>query len=121
MERATDICQKLQDKGFASQVVFGIGSYTYQYNTRDTFGTAMKATYVEINGEPREIFKNPITDDGTKVSAKGLLKVEKVDGEFILKDQVSKFEESQGELGLVFEDGILYRDLTLKEIRENAK
>jgi nicotinamide phosphoribosyltransferase len=121
MDRAKDICQRLQDKGFASQVVFGIGSYTYQYNTRDTFGTAMKATYVEINGEPREIFKNPITDDGTKVSAKGLLKVEKVDGEFILTDQVNKLEETQGELGLVFEDGILYRDLTLKEIRENAK
>jgi nicotinamide phosphoribosyltransferase len=48
--RARAICEGLKAKGFASQVVFGIGSYTYQMNSRDTFGLAMKATYVEIKG-----------------------------------------------------------------------
>ena len=39
MERATAICERLKAKGFAStNIIFGIGSYTYQYNTRDTFG-----------------------------------------------------------------------------------
>ncbi|MGN6492961.1 MAG: nicotinate phosphoribosyltransferase [Agriterribacter sp.] len=66
LERAEAICKGLLQKGFASQVVFGVGSYTYQYNTRDTFGLAMKATYVEIAGEGRNIFKDPVTDDGTK-------------------------------------------------------
>jgi nicotinamide phosphoribosyltransferase len=52
IERAEEICKRLEDKGFAStNVVLGIGSFTYQYNTRDTFGFAMKATYVEVNGE----------------------------------------------------------------------
>ena len=47
-ERAEEICRRLESKGFAStNVVFGIGSFTYQYNTRDTFGFAMKATYVD--------------------------------------------------------------------------
>ncbi|MGJ8733656.1 MAG: nicotinate phosphoribosyltransferase, partial [Cellulophaga sp.] len=82
-ERATDICERLKQKGFAStNVVLGIGSFTYQYNTRDTFGFAMKATYGEVNGEGREIFKDPITDDGTKKSAKGLLKIEKENGTY---------------------------------------
>ena len=67
-------------------MVLGIGSYTYQYNTRDTFGFAMKATYGEVNGIGREIFKDPITDDGTKKSAKGLMKIEKNNGAYQLID-----------------------------------
>lgn len=118
-QRATEICQRLKDKGFASQVVFGIGSFTYQYNTRDTFGIAMKATYIEIDGVGREIFKNPITDDGTKKSATGLLKVMKDDkGKYRLLDKVSKEDEQTGHLRTVFKDGKLTKDFTLSEIRE---
>jgi nicotinamide phosphoribosyltransferase len=55
--RATQICERLKEKGFAStNVVLGIGSYTYQYNTRDTFGFAMKATYGEVNGRRKRNF-----------------------------------------------------------------
>lgn len=118
---ATDICQRLKDKGFASQVVFGIGSYTYQYNTRDTFGLAMKATYVEINGEGREIFKNPVTDDGTKKSATGLLCVTKENGKYVLTDKVSWGQEKTGELQTVFKDGQLIKEYSLQEIRDNLK
>ena len=72
---ADEICRRLEKKGFAStNVVFGVGSFTYQYNTRDTFGFAMKATYVEVNGEGREIFKNPITDNGVKKIGKRTFK-----------------------------------------------
>jgi nicotinamide phosphoribosyltransferase len=47
--RATEICERLKAKGFAStNIVLGIGSFTYQYNTRDTFGFAVKATYGEV-------------------------------------------------------------------------
>lgn len=116
-ERATQICQRLKDKGFASQVVFGIGSFTYQYNTRDTFGIAMKATYVEVNGEGREIFKNPVTDDGTKKSATGLLYVSKENGAYLFKDKVNWSQEMTGELKPVFRNGKLLKDFTLSEIR----
>jgi nicotinamide phosphoribosyltransferase len=118
VNRATQICQRLKDKGFAStNVVLGIGSFTYQYNTRDTFGFAMKATYGEVDGKGREIFKNPITDDGTKKSAKGLMKVVKKGNSFELIDQVSWDEEKTGELKEVFRDGKLLIDQTLQEIR----
>ncbi|KRT15985.1 nicotinate phosphoribosyltransferase [Pedobacter ginsenosidimutans] len=122
-ERATQICERLKAKGFAStNVVFGIGSFTYQYNTRDTFGFAMKATYGEVDGIGREIFKDPITDDGTKKSAKGLLKIFKnEEGEYELKDQCSWEEEAQGELKEVFRDGKLLIDYSLAEIRERLK
>lgn len=52
--------------------VFGIGSYTYQYVTRDTYGFAMKATAVEKDGAVIPIFKDPVTDDGSKRSLKGI-------------------------------------------------
>jgi nicotinamide phosphoribosyltransferase len=120
--RATQICERLKAKGFAStNVVLGIGSYTYQYNTRDTFGFAMKATYGEVNGVGREIFKAPITDDGTKKSAKGLMKVELNNGVYMLHDQVSWEEEKQGELKEVFRDGKLLVDQTLNDVRGRVK
>ena len=123
LERAADICHRLTVKGFSStNWVAGIGSYTYQYNTRDTFGIAMKATYIEVNGECREIFKSPITDDGTKKSAKGLLQVfKRMDGQYSLKDQCSKEEEGQGELQVVFKNGVIVKEWSLSEIRENIK
>ncbi|WP_276501788.1 nicotinate phosphoribosyltransferase [Terrimonas pollutisoli] len=118
LQRAEAICEGLKRKGFASQVVFGIGSYTYQYNTRDTFGLAMKATYVEVNGEGREIFKNPVTDDGTKKSATGLLQVKKENGSYILHDKVSWDEEKNNELKTVFKDGKIIKEYSLREIRK---
>ncbi|MDR6560527.1 MULTISPECIES: nicotinate phosphoribosyltransferase [unclassified Arcicella] len=122
IDRATQICERLKAKGFAStNVVLGIGSYTYQYNTRDTFGFAMKATYGEVNDEGREIFKDPITDDGTKKSAKGLMKIELEDGTYKLIDQVDWETEKQGALKEVFRDGELLIDQTLAEIRQRVR
>ena len=149
LARAKSICDRLKAKGFAStNVVFGVGSYTYQYNTRDTFGFAMKATYGEISHpaegpggtgflEPREIYKAPITDSGEKKSKKGLLKVcydgsmetyialgKPADGTMkpiICKDQQTSAEENTGLLETVFEDGKLVKHQTLNEIRDRLK
>jgi len=122
IERAVQICERLKAKGFAStNIVFGIGSYTYQYNTRDTFGFAMKATYGEVNGEGREIFKDPVTDDGTKKSAKGLMKIELNNGKYNLVDQATWTEEQKGELKEVFRDGVLLVDHNLADIRYRSQ
>jgi nicotinamide phosphoribosyltransferase len=122
LERAEEICERLKQNGFAStNVVLGIGSFTYQYNTRDTFGFAMKATYGEVNGQGREIFKDPITDDGTKKSAKGLIKIIFNNGEYEMVDQVSWPDEKKGELMEVFRDGKLLIDQSLDEIRNRLR
>jgi nicotinamide phosphoribosyltransferase len=118
LERADQILSRLKAKGFASSnVVFGIGSYTYQYVTRDSFGFAMKATYAEVDGVGSELFKDPATDNGTKKSAKGLLRVEFEDGKFVLYDQQTKEQEAQGCLQTVFKDGKLVKQTSLEEIR----
>jgi len=91
-DRAAQICERLKAKGFAStNVVFGVGSYNYQYVTRDTFGFAMKATWAQVNGVEHELFKDPVTDDGVKRSARGRL-------------AVAEFVDAPGKLHLI--DGL---------------
>lgn len=116
LTRQRQILQRLMDKGFASKVVLGIGSYSYQYVTRDTHGSAVKATSVVKKGQRVAIFKDPKTDSKKK-SSKGLLKVERVNGELTLFDNVSEQEEQQGLLEVIFEDGKLLKETTLNEIR----
>lgn len=136
IDRAKQIFERLEAKGFAStNIVLGVGSFTYQFNTRDTFGFAMKATYVEVKTkrvgrglddreiiEGREIFKDPITDDGVKKSAKGLLHVAKSnENGYTLVDQVTWDNEKNGELQTIYKDGKFYNEITLEKIRENLK
>jgi nicotinamide phosphoribosyltransferase len=116
LERAEQIIAGLKAKGFAStNVVLGIGSYTYQYNTRDTFGMALKATYGVINGTPVDMFKAPKTDSGVKKSAKGLLRVNE---DLTLSQQVTPAEEKGGLLQPVYLNGKLLRDDSLGDIRK---
>lgn len=119
LRRADEIVNRLAEKGFAStNVVFGIGSYTYQYNTRDTFGFAMKSTLCVINGVEKQIFKDPKTDNGVKKSLKGRVVVlhdgvnyRAVDG-YSLNDNVPN-----DQLQEVFRDGKLLKETTFAEIR----
>lgn len=114
--RAYNILRKLDEKGFASgNVVLGIGSFTYQYNTRDSLGFAMKATNAIINGKSIQIFKHPKTDSG-KNSAKGKLRVDKIGSEFVLVDCLDN--DDGGELKVIFEDGKFMNLPTFAEIRE---
>ncbi|ENX07178.1 nicotinate phosphoribosyltransferase [Acinetobacter courvalinii] len=119
LERAQNILKGLQAKGFASNnLVFGIGSYTYNYLTRDSFGFAVKATWGQVNGVGRELFKDPVTDSGVKKSAKGLLRVEQTENGFELFDQQNFEQENMGALQTVFENGQLLRECSLDQIRE---
>ena len=127
-QRCEEILKRLADKGFASDnVVFGIGSFTFQYQTRDTLGFAMKATYVEIDGKGQAIFKDPKTDNGTKKSAKGLLRVdwgktndfEQV--RYILRNDVSQFDESGGMLEMVYKNGQMLNAEKFARLRERLK
>ena len=121
IERCTDICQRLKRKGFAStNVVYGIGSYTYQFTTRDTLGFAMKSTSVTIDGVQTAIFKDPITDDGTKKSAVGRVLVHRdMDGKLYYQDESSQYlDESEDLLTPLFKDGKLLKETTLAEIKQ---
>lgn len=117
-DRGEKISLRLKAKGFAStNCVYGIGSFTYQFNTRDTFGMAIKATYGIVGDTAIEVFKDPVSDDGMKKSAKGLIRVDLVDGHYVYTDCVTPEEEEKGELRTVFLDGKLLVDHKLADIR----
>ncbi|QBP33309.1 nicotinate ribosyltransferase [Gordonia phage BrutonGaster] len=106
LERAKTITSRLAQMGYAStNVVFGVGSYTYQHNTRDTFGSAMKATWAEVDGKGVNLLKDPVTDDGTKKSATGRLAVHRDHGELTLLEQARPGEEATSLLQPVWENG----------------
>lgn len=123
IDRAEEICERLAFKGFAStNVVLGVGSFTYQFNTRDTFGFAMKATHTAVIELGRiidiDIYKDPATDDGTKKSGVGFFKVVKKKGDYVLLDKVTKQEEQEGEMFIIYKDGEFFNLTTFEEIRK---
>jgi nicotinamide phosphoribosyltransferase len=121
--RIEDINARLKAKGFASiNWVAGIGSYSYQMVTRDTFGSAVKATFVIVNGEERAIWKDPETDDGTKRSARGRLAVGyKANGELYQIQEATQEERDRSVLQPVWENGKFLRAYAFADVRANVK
>jgi nicotinamide phosphoribosyltransferase len=119
LERAAAIIERLEAKGFAStNVVFGIGSFTYQYVTRDTFASAIKATWAEVDGVGRDMLKDPVTDSGTKRSATGRLAVTRgKDGRLALIERATSAQEAASELQVVWEDGAAVRRQSFADVR----
>lgn len=122
-ERITEINERLEYKGFAStNWVAGFGSFAYQYVTRDTLSSAMKATWAEINGEGHNLAKDPKTDNGLKKSATGRLSVlNKADGSLYLVEKATPEQEAKSVLKTVWEDGEFIRAQSFADVRQTLK
>ena len=135
-ERQVQIYKRLADKGFAAtNIVLGVGSFTYQFNTRDTLGFAAKGAWFEVlegdeddttsefdHKKSYNIYKDPITDDGTKKSLKGLLCVKSSEnGDLVCLTEQTWEQENQGWLQTIYEDGKFYNQTTLEEVRNRLK
>lgn len=126
LDRQIKIYERLSDKGFSStNIILGIGSFSYQLNSRDTLGFAAKGSWFEIKNFSTnevscfDIYKDPITDDGTKKSLKGKCAVfQDENAEYFVKTQCTETQENEGVLQTIFEDGVFKNQTTLTEIRE---
>lgn len=122
LERYVRTLERLQAMGYAaSNLVIGVGGILRNHS-RDTLGFALKATYVEVDGTPREIEKDPVTDTKKK-SHRGLVALA-IDefGRYYTRDQVSHDEEASCEhLPVVYEDGQILIDYTLANIRARVE
>jgi nicotinamide phosphoribosyltransferase len=138
LDRQLEIYKRLEAKGFAAtNIVLGVGSFTYQMNTRDTFGFAAKGAWFEVEeidwvtpeGTPvykkvgYDIYKDPVTDDGTKKSLKGLLQVyfDHETKEYGVQQECSPQEEKWGKLSVIYEDGKFgthHNQTSLTEVRK---
>ena len=128
-ERAIEIYRRLMDKKHAvNNVTLGIGSYTYQCVTRDSLGQALKATNAIVDGKEMQIYKDPKTDKSAgnnfKKSQKGMCYVfEDENGDVTYRDcltldDMEREEYSDNLLEPIFEDGVLLKEYSLKEIRD---
>ena len=117
-QRANDILAGLAAKGFASSnIVFGIGSYAYNYSTRDSLGFAIKATAaIDSDDNLIPIQKTVKTDTGKK-SACGLLHVTP---ELTLIDNATRAQEATGALQVIFSNGSTNFETDFAAIRERA-
>lgn len=119
LDRQIQIYERLAAKGFATtNIIMGVGSYTYRYVTRDSLGFAAKGAWFEADGKEYDIYKDPITDDGTKKSLKGLIQVTE---NYEVKTQCTHEEESKGMLQIIYEDGKFFNETTLEQIREKIR
>lgn len=118
-ERAEQIMQRLADKGFAStNVVFGVGSYSMRYVTRDSLGSAVKVTWAQVDGVEYAVSKDPVTDSGVKKSARGYLDVVEKNGQFELVESEKRHDGLIGTaMKTILFDGSEIYPTNLQEIR----
>jgi nicotinamide phosphoribosyltransferase len=119
-----DIMEALKQAGYSTEnVALGMGGALLQKLDRDTFKWAMKCSAVCVNGEWRDVFKDPVTDKG-KVSKKGRLTlVKNLDtGEYrTVNAPLAHGHRSAAEqLVTVFRDGVLLQEQTFEEIRARS-
>lgn len=103
----------------ADNIAFGMGGELLQKINRDTLKFAMKASAIKVDEQWRDVFKDPITDQG-KRSKKGRLAVVRNDeGKFdtIKTDQLVNGENL---LEPVFKNGQLIKNYTFDEVRNRA-
>jgi nicotinamide phosphoribosyltransferase len=125
LDRQIQIYDRLMVKGFSvTNIVLGVGSFTYVMLTRDSAGYAAKGAWFEtLEDNVRvsyDIYKDPITDNGTKKSLKGLCAVFDLSGrgDYFVQTECTPQIENSGELQVIYEDGKFHNQTTLTEIRK---
>ncbi|MFN8160976.1 MAG: nicotinate phosphoribosyltransferase [Solirubrobacterales bacterium] len=111
---------EMERRGLSTEnAVFGMGGGLLQHCNRDTLEFGMKANAVCVNGEWREISKRP-TGDSMKVSKKGRLALQCVDGDFrtVPRDSIP---EDENQLVPVYRNGQLLKKWDFSELIERAE
>ena len=117
-EAIEDILDTLMLKGWsADNLAFGSGGGLLQRFDRDTSKYAFKCSWIQVNGEGRDVYKDPVTSKG-KRSKPGRLTLlhDPYRKEFFTAPEA----EAKGRncLQKVFENGEVLRRQTLDEVRE---
>lgn len=135
LKTVESIWKKLDEMKFAANnIVFGVGAFCFSaifednkmiINTRDTFGFAQKTTYVEQDGKPFFVYKDPKTDtNNLKKSHKGLVFVEKIENDYVATDELNHkdyqeriLEGHRDAMKLIFKDGQFFNQENFMQIR----
>ncbi len=116
------ILERLKTEGFsASNIAFGIGGSLLQKIDRDTLKFAYKCSAIVVDGEWRDVYKQPITDRG-KRSKRGRLDLVCRDENYetVKLEADEKSFAADSAMRVVYENGKLLIDENLDEIRARA-
>ena len=118
-ETIRKILWQLDAAGFsADNVAFGQGGALLQQLNRDTCKFAMKCSAIKINGEWRDVYKDPVTDTG-KRSKKGRLVLIRENGKWETIHANTGYDWADA-LHTVFLNGEVTKEHTFDEVRETS-
>ncbi len=104
----------------ADNIAFGMGGELLQKVNRDTQKFAMKASAVCVNGNWRDVFKDPITDSGKRSKKGRLALVKNSEGQYqTIREQ--DLGQQQNQLRVVYRNGELLVNESLAEIRARVR
>jgi nicotinamide phosphoribosyltransferase len=103
----------------ADNITFGMGGALLQQLNRDTQQFAFKCSNVTINGQDRDVFKDPL-EGHDKASKRGRLALHFNNGKWKTERTSRDPADPENRLRPVFRDGELLRSYTVSEVRERA-
>ncbi len=110
----------LYHNGFAADnIAFGMGGGLLQQLNRDTQRFAMKCSAMEVQGQWRDVYKQPV-GDSTKASKKGHFALVECDGQISTLSRQADETVAGDLLQPVFRNGALLRESGFDEIRARA-
>lgn len=115
-EMLSEILEAMKENGWsADNIAFGSGGGLLQKLNRDTLKFAFKCCSVTVDGEDRDVWKDPVTDSG-KGSKRGRLALKYSNGEYSTVED----DGTANVLQEVFRDGELLKDQNFEDIRKRA-
>lgn len=105
----------------ADNLAMGSGGGLLQKVNRDTCKFAFKCSAVQVNGEWRDVMKDPVTDPGKKSKAGRLVLVKQAGFFRTMREEEAAQQNLPNLLVPVFKDGELLVDQSFAEIRERAR
>lgn len=128
-----EILDRINNEGYSStNLAFGQGGGSLQKLDRDTFKMAVKCSYVIVDGEPREVFKSPVTDPGKMsktgkldlILDEGIYKTIKLESLTVIDGKGNVKDVNNGHLKtamqMVYENGEILTNDTFAEIKERS-
>jgi nicotinamide phosphoribosyltransferase len=111
----------------ADNIAFGMGGALLQQVDRDTQRFAMKCSSIVVNGENRDVQKDPITDSGKKSKA-GRVKLWTNSGREFASGVTAPTGWTDKGIGgwtealqIVYQNGALFNEITFDQVRANAR
>lgn len=117
-----EIIDVLLDNNYSiTNIAFGMGGQLLQGLNRDTNKYALKCSSITIDGQERDVFKDPITDGGKRSKAGRLDLIKSADGQYkTVKLSAGQIAAELSVMQTVYENGELLVDDTFEAIRNRT-